>query len=100
MLLVMYISTFAHGGSNYDAMINTAMILSSALLVTTLERREVRPFLLALAVLLLVLVASELVLRFAFPQGIYRMDGSARSILRTAACKAVGASFSSLPLER
>lgn len=81
MLLVMYISTIAHSGSNYDAMINTAMILSSTLLVTTLERREVRPFLLALAGLLLVLVASELVLRFAVPQGIYRMDGSARWIL-------------------
>ena len=81
MLLVMYISTFAHGGSSYDAMINTAMILSSALLVTTLEKREVRPFLLALAGLLLVLVTSELVLRFAAPQGIYRMDGSARWIL-------------------
>ena len=81
MLLVMYISTFAHGGSSYDAMINTAMILSSALLVTTLKKREVRPFLLALAGLLLVLVASELVLRFAVPQGIYRMDGGARWIL-------------------
>ena len=67
MLLVMYISTFAHGGSSYDAMTNTAMILSSALLVTTLEKREVRPFLLALAGLLLVLVTSELVLRFAVP---------------------------------
>ena len=81
MLLVMYISTFAHGGSSYDAMTNTAMILSSALLVTTLEKREVRPFLLALAGLLLVLVASELVLRFAVPQGIYRIDGGARWIL-------------------
>lgn len=81
MLLVMYVSTFAHGGSSYDAMVNTAMLLSSALLVTTLEHCEVRPFLLSLVGLLFLLVASELVLRFAVPQGIYRSDGSARWIL-------------------
>ena len=81
MLLVMCVSTLAHDGSSYDAIINTAMILSPALLVTTLEKREVRPFLLALAGLLLVLVVSELVLRFVTPQGLYRMDGSARWIL-------------------
>lgn len=81
MLLVMCVSTIAHDGSSYDAIINTAMILSPALLVTTLEKREVRPFLLALAGLLLVLVVSELVLRFVTPQGLYRMDGSARWIL-------------------
>lgn len=81
MFLVMCVSTLAHDGSSYDAIINTAMILSPALLVTTLEKREVRPFLLALAGLLLVLVVSELVLRFVTPQGLYRMDGSARWIL-------------------
>ena len=81
MLLVMYVSTLAHDGSSYDAMINIAMLLSSALLVTTLERREVEPFLLALVGLLFLLVTSELVLRFAVPQGIYRVDGSSRWIL-------------------
>ena len=81
MFLVMCVSTLAHDGSSYDAIINTAMILSPALLVTTLEKHEVRPFLLALAGLLLVLVVSELVLRFVTPQGLYRMDGSARWIL-------------------
>lgn len=83
MLLVMYVSTFAHDGSSYDAMVNTAMILSSALLVTTLEKREARPFFLALAGLLFVLVVSELVLRFVVPQGIYRIDSSVRWILES-----------------
>lgn len=81
MLLVMCISTYAHNGSNYDAMINTAMLISPALLVATLEMREVKPFLLALAGLLLLIIGAELVLRFAIPQGIYRDDGYVRWIL-------------------
>ena len=83
MFLVMCVSTFAHSGSGYDAMVNTAMLLSSALLVTTLERKEVEPFLSALVGLLLLLAVSELVLRLIVPQGIYRVDGIARWVLES-----------------
>lgn len=100
MLLVMYISTFAHGGSSYDAMTNTAMILSSALLVTTLEKREVRPFLLALAGLRSFSWPPSSSCASPFRRGFTALMGVPGGFLRTAACKAVGASFSSLPPER
>lgn len=81
MLLVMYISTLAHSGSSYDAIINSAMLLSSAMFVETLERHEVKPFILALAGLLFFFVSAELVLRVVVPQGLYRFNGNARWLL-------------------
>lgn len=81
MLLVFFTSTLFHHGSTYDATINSAMLLSSALIVTTLNKDEVAPFLVALVGIVLFLVVAELVLRAIIPSGIYTYDGSARWIL-------------------
>lgn len=82
MLITMFISTLlTYAGSVYDAVINTAMLLSAALVVTTLKKDEVRVFFTVLVGILFVLVISELILRFLLPQGIYAHEGRARWIL-------------------
>lgn len=83
MLLVMFFSTWGHGGLLYDALVDIAMFLGMAAFVGTLERQEVKPFLQALIILLFSLVAAELIMRFLIPQGIYRYEGFKRWILES-----------------
>lgn len=81
MLFVFYISTILHNGDVFDATIDSAMLLSAALIVGTLNENEVEAFLACLVGIVLFLVAAELVMRVLFPNGIYTSDGSVRWIL-------------------
>lgn len=81
MLFIFNISTILHNGDAYDAMIDSAMLLSAALIVTTLSENEVESFLSSLVGIVLFLVVAELIMRVLMPNGIYTYNGSVRWIL-------------------
>lgn len=81
-LSMMFASTLIHGGLYYDALVNSAMLLGTALFVLSLNKNEVKAFFLALVWLLFVLMAIELIFRILMPQGIYLDNGTSRWILQ------------------
>lgn len=80
-LVLADVATLFGNGLKYDMLTNSAMLLAPALLVTTLDKKELRPFLIAAIWVIGTLVVLELALRMVLPSGIYRLGGTTRWIL-------------------